>query len=82
MTIDWDWAAQLKACQIRIAELEQRIASQREKVQRLGDQGMNATSGQGLLAIWEQSLERVQSYKELIAARMADRAADHYVAPL
>jgi len=28
MSIDWDWTAKLKACQIRIAELEERIASQ------------------------------------------------------
>ena len=82
MTIDWDWTAELKACQIRMAELEERIASQRQKVQRLRDQEMNATSAQRLLAIWEQSLERVQSYKELIETRSADRAANHHVSPL
>jgi hypothetical protein len=33
--IDWDWPAQLKECQIKAADLEEKIASQKLKVQRL-----------------------------------------------
>ena len=76
--IDWDWPAQLKECRIRIAELEERIASQKLKVQRLLDWKMNATSAQRLLAIREESLERVQSHQHLIETRIAERAADQH----
>jgi hypothetical protein len=73
--IDWDWPAQLNECQIRIAELEDKIASQKQKVQRLLDGQMTALSAQRLLAIWEQSLERVRSHKHLIETKIAERAA-------
>jgi hypothetical protein len=75
-TIDWDWPAQLNECQIRIAELEDKISSQKQKVQRLLDRQMTALSAQRLLVIWEQSLERVRSHKHLIESRIAERAAD------
>jgi uncharacterized coiled-coil protein SlyX len=75
-TIDWDWPAQLSECQIRIAELEEKIASQKQKVQRLLDRQMTASSGQRLWAIWEQSLERVRSHKLLIETRIAERVPD------
>ena len=75
-TIDWDWPAQLSECQIRIAELEEKIASQKQKVQRLLDRQMTALSAQRLLMIWEQSLERVRSHERLIETRIAERAAD------
>jgi hypothetical protein len=74
--IDWDWPAQLKECQVRIAELEDKIASQRQKLKQLSDGRMTATSAQRLLTIWEQSLERVQRHKRLIETRIAGRAAD------
>jgi uncharacterized coiled-coil protein SlyX len=73
--IDWDWQAQLETCQRRIAELEEKIASQRRKLQRLFDGNMNATFVQRILALWEESLERVHSHKHLIETRIADRAA-------
>ena len=75
-TIDWDWPAQLKECQVRIAELEEKIASQRQKLRRLLDGRMTTTSAQRLLAIWEQSLARVQRHKHLIETRIAERAVD------
>jgi hypothetical protein len=75
-TTDWDWPAQLAQCQIRIAELENKIASQKQKVQGLLDRQMTALSAQRLLVIWEQSLERVRSHKHLIEARIAERRAD------
>ena len=76
--IDWDWPAQLKECQIRAAELEEKIASQKLKVQRLLGCKMNATSAQRLLAIRERSLERVRSRQHLIETRIAERAADQH----
>jgi TolA-binding protein len=76
-TIDWDWPAQLEMCQSKIAELEKKIALQRQKIQRLLDQKMNAAHAQRLLAIREQSLERVQGHKYLIEIRIANRAADY-----
>jgi hypothetical protein len=77
--IDWDWQAQLETCQRRIAELEEKIASQRQKLQRLLDGNLNTTFVQRILALWEESLERVHSHKRLIETRIADRAADRLV---
>jgi uncharacterized coiled-coil protein SlyX len=74
-TIDWDWPAQLSECQTRIAELEDKIASQRQKVQNLADQQMTTLSAQRLLVLWEHSLERVRSHKRLIETRISERAA-------
>jgi hypothetical protein len=74
--IGWDWSAQLKTCQNRIIELEEKIASQRLKIHRLLEQKLSVTSAQLLLAIREESLARVQSDKHLIETRIADRAAD------
>ena len=42
---------------------------------------MNATFVQRILALWEESLERVHSHKRLIETRIADRAADRLVEP-
>jgi hypothetical protein len=77
--IDWDWQTQLESCQRKIVELEEKIASQRQKLQRLLDRNMNATFAQRILAMRQESLERVQSYKHLIETRIADRAADQLV---
>jgi uncharacterized coiled-coil protein SlyX len=74
--INWDWPGQLKTCQNRIAELEEKIASQKRKIQRLLDWKMNATFAQYLLAIREESLARVRREKHLIETRIAKRAAD------
>jgi uncharacterized coiled-coil protein SlyX len=76
--IDWDWPAQLRTCQNRIDELEKKIASQKQKVQRLLDWKMNVTCAQRILAIREESLARVRGDKHLIETRIADRAADQY----
>ena len=74
--IDWDWQAQLETCQRRIVELEEKIASQRQKLQRLLDGKGNATFAQRTLAMREESLERVQGCKRLIESRIAGRPAD------
>jgi hypothetical protein len=74
--IDLNWQALLKTCQIKIADLEDKIMSQRWKVQRLLKQQMNAACAQRVLAFREESLGRVQSYKFLIEARIAASAAD------
>jgi hypothetical protein len=71
---DWDWPGQLETCQRKIAELEQKIASQRQNVQRLLDCNMNAIFAQRILAMREESLRRVQGHKHLIETRIADRA--------
>jgi hypothetical protein len=80
--IDLDWQAQLEKCQIKIADLEEKITSQRWKVQRLLKQQMNAACAQHVLALREQSLGRVQTYKYLIEARIAAGAAGKPRAPL
>ena len=74
--IDLNWQALLKTCQIKIADLEDKITSQRWKVQRLLKQQMNAARAQRVLAFREESLGRVQSYKFLIESRIAASAAD------
>src|SRR5580700_1306150 len=81
VAIDWDWQAQLQTCQSKIAELEVKIASQKQKIQRLLDHNMNATFAQRILAMREESLERVQSLRRLIETRITDRATDQLIAP-
>jgi hypothetical protein len=73
-TIDLDWPAQLKTCQIRIAELEEKIVTQRQKIQHLSDQKLRVKWAQCLLAIRQESLERAQSRRDLIESRIAGRA--------
>jgi hypothetical protein len=80
--IDWDWSAELETCRIRIAELEAGIALQKQKIQRLFDRGMDADFVQRVLALMEQSLERVRSHKHSIETRIAERnAGQDSVAP-
>jgi hypothetical protein len=76
---DWDWQAQLETCQRRIVELEEKIASERRKLQRLLGSNRNATFAQRTLAMREESLQRVQSCKRLIETRIADRVANGLV---
>jgi hypothetical protein len=76
--IDWDWPTQLKTCQNRIVELEEKVAFQKLKINRLVEQKLPATSAQLLLAIREESLTRARDYKRLIETRLADRAAGQH----
>jgi hypothetical protein len=76
--IDWEWQAQLETCQRKIVELEEKVASQSQKLQRLLDGNMNAIFAERILAMREESLERVQNWKRLIETRIAD-AADQSV---
>jgi hypothetical protein len=69
-TIDLNWPAQLKTCQSRIVELDDKIVSQKRKIQRLLNWKMNATSAQWLLAMREESLARVRRDKRLIETRI------------
>jgi hypothetical protein len=68
-----DWPEQLEVCQLRIAELEEKIASQRIEIQGLWDREMDATCALRILAINEQSLERAQAHKHQIEIRLATR---------
>ena len=77
--IDWDWQTQLETCQRKIVELEEKVASQRQKLQRLLDGNMNATFAQRILVMREESLERVQTWKHLSETRISDRAGDRLV---
>jgi hypothetical protein len=67
-----DWPEQLEACQLRIAELEEKIASQKLKIQGLWDREMDATRAFRVLVINEQSLEHAQAHKHQIEIRLAD----------
>ena len=69
-----DWPAQLKACQVRIAELEDKIESLRLEIQDRWDREMDATYALRMLAINEQSLEYAQIHKQQIEIRLADHA--------
>jgi division protein CdvB (Snf7/Vps24/ESCRT-III family) len=70
-----DWLSQLKGCQIRIAELNEKIASDKLKIERLFGQTLRVASAQRRLAIREESLARVQSCKLMIETRIAESAA-------
>ena len=72
--IDLDWLAQLETCQIRIAELEEKIATQRQKIQHLSDQNLRVKWAQWLLVMRQESLERAQSRRDLIESRITGRA--------
>jgi hypothetical protein len=73
--IDWDWSAELKTCQVRIAKLEAEIASQRETIQRLLDRGLGVEFPQRVLLRMEQSLERLRGHQQLIDGRIAELTA-------
>ena len=78
-----DWLAQLETCQFKIARLEEAIASHRRKIQRLSHSQRQLTYAQRILSLREQSLERVQEYKELIETRISDGTAGrHRAVPL
>jgi hypothetical protein len=77
--IDWDWQTQLETCKRRIVQLEDKIASESRKLQRLLNGNRNPTFAQRMLAMREESLERVQSCKRLIETRITDCAADRLV---
>jgi hypothetical protein len=69
-----DWPTQLKTCQSKIARLQEAIASQRLKIQRLAQSQRDLTYAKRILILREQSLERVQGYQHLIETRIADGA--------
>ena len=71
--IDWDWPAELKTCQRKIAELEGKIASQRQEIHRLLGLKMNAAFAQLILTINERNLHEAQGHKHLIEMRLVDR---------
>jgi hypothetical protein len=71
--IDWDWPAELKTCQRKIAELEQKIASQRQEIQGLFARKMNAAYVQLILTINERNLKQARGHKHLIEMRLAAR---------
>ena len=73
-TINLDWPAQLKTCQIRIAELDEQIATQRQKIQRLSDQKLRVKWAQRLLVMRQESLERAQRRRDLIESRIVGHA--------
>jgi hypothetical protein len=68
----FDWPKQLETCQSRIARLEETIASQRLKIQRLRESQREWTYAQRILTLREQNLERAQGYEHLIKTRLAD----------
>jgi uncharacterized coiled-coil protein SlyX len=72
--IDLDWLAQLETCQIRIAELEEKIATQTQKIQHLSDQKLRVKWAQCLLVMRQESLERAHSRRDLFESRIAGRA--------
>ena len=72
--IDLDWLAQLETCQIRIAELEEKIATQTQKIQHLSDQKLRVKWAQRLLVMRQESLERAQRRRDLIESRIVGHA--------
>ena len=75
-TIDLNWPAQLKTCEVRIAELEEKIGSQRQKLQRLLEQKKDATWDQSLLAMSQKNLERTQIRIHFIESKISDQSAN------
>ena len=49
--VDWDWPAQLKGCQSKIAKLQAKITSQKAKIDRLLGQNLLAPSSAS--AFWQ-----------------------------
>jgi hypothetical protein len=73
--IDWDWLAELALCETKIVELEVSVASQKQKIELLLNQGMDAALAKRVLILREQNLELMRSFKHMIENRIAERAA-------
>ena len=70
--IDWDWFAELAACEAKIVELEVRVAAQKQKIELLLSRGIDVALAQRVLLLKEQNLELMRRFKRLLENRIAE----------
>ena len=71
----FNWFAERDDVKKRIAELEGRIASLRDKLRRVAEGTVESTTTQRILVIREQELERTRFYGQFIDDRIAELTA-------
>jgi hypothetical protein len=71
----FNWFAERDDVKKRIAELEGRIASLRDKLRRVAEGTVESTTTQRILVIREQELERTRFYAQFIDDRIAELTA-------
>jgi hypothetical protein len=72
------WNAQRELAKGRIAEIEAKIAQQRERMERLLSQNDHASIPIRLISVLQQSLARAQVHLEYIEQRIAVQEADSH----
>jgi hypothetical protein len=65
------WTAQLELAQQHMAEIEEKISQQRQKVRELRTQGLDTSVNVRLLAVMEESLARARAHAVYIEERIA-----------
>jgi septal ring factor EnvC (AmiA/AmiB activator) len=65
------WAGQLEQAQQQIAELENKITAQRQKLEQLRAQGLDIDLASRTLAVMEDSLARARLHVQHIENRIA-----------
>jgi hypothetical protein len=65
------WHLQHETMIIRLAQLEEKIASQREKLKQLSAYGPEARTALKILEVREQSFQRAKVYKSFIESKLA-----------
>jgi hypothetical protein len=71
----FNWFAERDDVKKRIAELEGRIASLRDKLRRLAEGTVESNTTQRILVIREQELERTRFYAQFVDDRIAELTA-------
>ena len=71
----FNWFAERDDVKKRIAELEGRIASLRDKLRRVAEGTVESTTTQRILVIREQELERTRFYAQFVDDRIAELTA-------
>ena len=70
------WKEQLVLAQQQIAEIEDKIAQQRHKVEELRDQGLNASLTLRLVTVMDDSLVRAKAHTAYVKDRIAAHKDD------
>ena len=70
------WKEQLVLAQQQVAEIEDKIAQQRHKVEELRDQGLDASLTLRLVTVMEDSLVRAKAHAAYVEGRIAAHKDD------
>jgi hypothetical protein len=65
------WHLEHESMILRLAQLEEKIAAQREKLKQLSSSGVEASTALRILEVRERSLQRAKTYKSFIESKFA-----------